>query len=135
MLSRQAESVQCGKVSRASSVFEAQIRPDTPHKARDTALEWQRATQKEQISRLYRLNVCAKGRGRMRQADAKVSQPFLCCTFHWVWGHNWLSNKWLPSTEMHSAVDVQHFPGNLSRFSQVEDCLGDVAGGRNLSER
>jgi hypothetical protein len=30
---------------------------------------------------------------------------------------------------MHSAVDVQHFTRNLTRFSQIENSLGDVAGG------
>jgi hypothetical protein len=45
------------------------------------------------------------------------------------------AKKWSPSTEMHSTVDVQHLARNLTRFSQIENSLGDVAGGRNLPKR
>src|SRR5204863_9621967 len=100
-----------------------------------TVLEGQRATQKEQASRLCRLNVGAKRPWGMRQVDTKVSQTFFSGSVRCVGGHDELCQKWLPSTEMHSAVDVQHFTRNLTRFSQIENSLGDVAGGRNLPKR
>ncbi len=129
MLPRRRESVQRGKVSRTSSVFDAQLASDTSHKLGDTALEGQRATQKEQVSRLCRLNVGAKRPWGMREVDTKVSQTFFSGSVRCVGGHDELCQKWLPSTEMHSAVDVQHFTRNLTRFSQIENSFGDVAGG------
>ena len=87
MLPRRRESVQCGKVSRTSSVFDAQLASDTSHKLGDTVLERQRATQKEQVSRLYRLNVGAKGRWGMRQVDAKVPQTFFSSSVRCVGRH------------------------------------------------
>src|SRR5215831_18922836 len=135
MLPRRRESAQRSKMSRASSVFHAQFASNTSHKLGDTVLERQRATQKEQASRLQRLNVGAKGRWGMRQVDAKVSQTFFSISVRCVGGHDWFCQVRLPSTEMHSAVDVKHFAGNLTRFSQIENSLGDVAGGRNLPKR
>jgi hypothetical protein len=130
MLPRRRKSVQRGKVSRLSSVFDAQLASDTSHKLGDTALEGQGATQKQQASSLCSLNVGAKRRWRMRQGDAKVSQTFFSGSVRCVGGHDELcAKKWLPSTKMHSAVDVQHFAGNLTRFGQIENSLGDVAGG------
>ena len=135
MLPRRRESVQRGKVSRTSSVFHAQLLSDTSHKLGGTALDRKGATQKEQTSRLYRLHVGAKRRWGTRQADTKASKPLFRSSVRCVWGHDWFCQVRLPSTEMHSAVDVQHFAGNLTRFSEIVDSLGDVAGGRNLPKR
>ena len=52
MLPRRRESVQRGKASRTSSVFHAHLASNTSHRLGDTALERQRAAQKEQASRL-----------------------------------------------------------------------------------
>src|SRR5690242_12962216 len=74
MLPRRGEPVQRGEVGRASPVFDTQLAADTSHKLGGAALQWQRATQKQQASRLYRLNVGAKRPWGMRQVDTKVSQ-------------------------------------------------------------
>jgi hypothetical protein len=87
MLLRRRKSVQCGKMGRMSSVFHAQFASNTSYKLGDTALERQRATQKEQVSRLYRLNVGAKGRWGMRQVDAKVPQTFFSSSVRCVGRH------------------------------------------------
>src|SRR2546430_14148369 len=73
MLPRRRESVQRGKVSRTSSVFDTQLASDTSHKLGDTALERQRATQKEHASRLCRLNAGSKTPWGMRQVAPKGS--------------------------------------------------------------
>src|SRR4029077_11841727 len=88
VLLRRRESVQHGKVRRTSSVFDAQLASDTSHKLGDTVLERQRATQKEQASRLHRLNVGAKRSWGMRQVDAKVTEPFFSGSVRCVGGHD-----------------------------------------------
>ena len=135
MRPRRREGVQGGEISRASSVLHAQIASNTPYKLGDTALEGKRAAQKEQVSGLHRLNIGAKGRRRMRQIDAKVSQTFFSSSVGCIRGHDWFCRVRLPSTEMHSAVDVEHFAGDLTCFSQIENSLSDVAGGWNLPKR
>src|ERR1700687_1034725 len=93
MLPRRRESVQRGKLSRTSSVFDAQLASDTSDKLGDTALDGQRATQKEQASRLYRFNVGAKRPWGRRQVDAKVSETFLSGSVRCVRGHDQLCQK------------------------------------------
>src|ERR1700756_4942804 len=84
MLPRCSERVQRGKAGRTSPVFDAQFASDTSHKLGSAALQWQRATQKQQPSRLYRLNVGAKRPWGMRQVDAKVSQTLFSGRVCWV---------------------------------------------------
>src|SRR5205807_766152 len=81
------------RMSRTTSVFDTQLASDTSHKLGDTALEGQRATQKEQASRLCRLNVGAKRPWGMRQVDAKVSQTFFSGSVRCVGGHDQLCQK------------------------------------------
>src|SRR6516162_5835159 len=126
MRPRRREGVQGGEISRTSSVFHAQIASNTSYKLGDTAFERKRAAQKEQVSRLHRLNVGAQGRRRMRQLDAKVCQTFFSSSVRCVWGTWLVCRVRLPSTEMHSAVDVEHFTGDLTCFGQIENSLGDV---------
>ena len=118
-----------------SSVLRAQIASNTSYKLGETALERKRAAQKEQVAGLHRLNVGAKGRRRMRQVDAEVSETLFSGSVSCGRGHGEFCRVRLPTTEMHSAVDVEHFAGNLTCFSQIEDSLGDVAGGWNLPKR
>src|ERR1700680_1754188 len=94
MLPRRRESVQRGKLRRTSSVFDAQLASDTSHKLGDTALEGQRATQKQQASRLYCLNVGAEGPWGRRQVDAKVTEAFFSGSVRCVRGHDYSSAKY-----------------------------------------
>src|SRR5215475_11954559 len=87
MRPRRREGVQGGEIGRTSSVFQAQIAANTPYKLRRTALERERAAQKEQVARLHRLDVGAKGRRWLRQVDAKVSEPFFSSSARCVRGH------------------------------------------------
>jgi len=93
MLPRRRESVQRGKVGRTSPVLDAQLASDTSHKLGGAALEWQRATQKQQASRLYRLNVGAKRPWGMRQVDTEVSQTLLSGGVRCVGGHDEFCEK------------------------------------------
>jgi hypothetical protein len=76
MRPRRGEGVQGGETNRTSSVLNAQIASNTTDELADTVLERKRAAQKEQVSRLHRLNVSPKGRRRTRQVESKVSQAF-----------------------------------------------------------
>jgi hypothetical protein len=93
MLPRRRESVQRGKVGRTSPVFDTQLASDTSHKLGGAALEWQRATQKQQASRLDRLNVGAKRPWGMRQVDTKIPQTLFSGSVRCVWGHDELGEK------------------------------------------
>src|SRR5271156_4715233 len=78
MLFRRGQNSQSRSVGGISSSLSIELFPKPPNILRLVVDNWKHPAKKEQVARLYRLDVSAKRRRRGRELNAKVLQPAIC---------------------------------------------------------
>src|SRR6266478_2621282 len=101
------EDVQSRSVSGISPSLDIELFPESAKVLRLVIDNWEHPAKKEKVARLYRLDISTKRR--------RV--------------------KCLPSAGVRTAVHVQHVPGDMTSFRQINHRLSDVLRIRNRPHR